>query len=204
MARWPTLRPRALDRIDEELRLSREQHREAMAEYRRLAEEHDAAMAEHRRFAEKQGETMAEGRAFMARLERERRAHVERMDREWREYTERVDRERCEYTERMDRERREYSERMDRERREYTERVDRDWREFAEQMEARHAKQVAESHEFMREITREVRAIGNDQTRALRALTKTVLDLRDESRAQREALLRMIDRLGPSPGGATA
>jgi hypothetical protein len=62
---------------------------------------------------------------------------------------------------------------------------------------ARYEMLAAEMREFMREILLRVEKGGQRQLRALDELT-------DEIRAQREGLLRVLDRLQNGPGGASA
>ncbi len=57
----------------------------------------------------------------------------------------------------------------------------------------------AESREFMREIVARIERGSREEVRVLQGLTDEIRDLIAESRAQREGLLRVIDRLGPGP-----
>ncbi len=57
----------------------------------------------------------------------------------------------------------------------------------------------AESREFIREIVGRIERGSREEVRVLQGLTDEIRDLIAESRAQREALLRMLDRLGPGP-----
>lgn len=70
--------------------------------------------------------------------------------------------------------------------------------EFTEELRAtrlEHRQLIEEYRQFTRDcVTRMERAAARQE--------KHLDDLLDESRAQRQALLRMIDRLGPAPGTA--
>ena len=61
--------------------------------------------------------------------------------------------------------------------------------------------QQDEMREFMREITLRVERGGREQARALRELTQ---EFRTEMRAQRGALLAILDRLSPGDSGSPA
>ena len=55
---------------------------------------------------------------------------------------------------------------------------------------------------FTQNMVTATRAFMAEQSAALRDVTDELRDLRQESRAQREAVLRMLDRLGPGPASA--
>jgi hypothetical protein len=59
---------------------------------------------------------------------------------------------------------------------------------------------VERGYELNRKEFQRNRAEAGRQWTTVRAMLKELGDLRDESRAQREALLRLIDRLPPPPG----
>lgn len=59
--------------------------------------------------------------------------------------------------------------------------------------------------EFMRELLLRLDRVLGANTEAVREQTAEIRELREESRAQTSALLRVIDKLaGPQPGGSSA
>lgn len=75
----------------------------------------------------------------------------------------------------------------------------------------RWAAREGDHREFIREMTARMQRAAEIQEAGLRrfgeridAGTRRLDDLTDENRAQRSALLAVLDRLGPGPGPATA
>lgn len=63
----------------------------------------------------------------------------------------------------------------------------------------------ADTHQFMREMVLRMDQITERHERAMSAVVKELRDLGAESRAQRRALLQVIDRMDRlDPGGAAA
>jgi hypothetical protein len=60
----------------------------------------------------------------------------------------------------------------------------------------------ADSRDFMREIVGRIERGSREEVRVLQGLTDEIRGLIAESRAQRQALRRMLDRRGPGPGPA--
>jgi hypothetical protein len=70
---------------------------------------------------------------------------------------------------------------------------------------AEHARLYADLRQFMREMTLRVQRIAREEIRELRELREEHRDLHEQSRAQTQALLRVIDRMDRlDPGGAAA
>jgi hypothetical protein len=70
---------------------------------------------------------------------------------------------------------------------------------------AQYAEIYADMRQFIREITLRIQRIGREEIRELRELREEHRDLHEQSRAQTQALLRVIDRMDRlDPGGAAA
>jgi hypothetical protein len=75
-------------------------------------------------------------------------------------------------------------------------RLSREQRQRSDAMMERFAAEHVDLREFIREMTARIERSGREMSAELR-------DLREESRAHRSALLKLIDRMsGPQPGGA--
>ncbi len=62
--------------------------------------------------------------------------------------------------------------------------------------------QSLRNERFTQDLMNGFRAFLSEHSAAARAVADELRDLRAESRARREALLRMLDRLGPGPASA--
>ena len=68
-----------------------------------------------------------------------------------------------------------------------------------------HKKLYEDTREFMREMMLRMEKVTDDHSRAMDEVVRELQDLRAESRAQRQALLQVIDRMDRlDPGGASA
>ena len=68
-----------------------------------------------------------------------------------------------------------------------------------------HKKLYEDTREFMREMMLRMEKVTDDHARAMDEVVKELRDLTAESRAQRQALLQVIDRMDRlDPGGAAA
>lgn len=80
---------------------------------------------------------------------------------------------------------------------------DRRWQEFSRELtQENRAWMEARARERDRAMSQHFERHDIEAERRFRLVADQLRDLRDESRSQREALLRMLDRLGP-PGPAT-
>ena len=65
--------------------------------------------------------------------------------------------------------------------------------------------QFEETRQFTRDMMRRIEKVTDDHTRAMDEVVRELRDLTAESRAQRQALLQVIDRMDRlDPGGSAA
>jgi len=88
--------------------------------------------------------------------------------------------------------------------------IDEELRLSREQRE-RHAEMFGDLRHFTRDMMRRMELVTQEHVRASTAqvqvsqeIVREIRDLREESRAQRQALLRMLDRFGPGEAPSAA
>ena len=101
---------------------------------------------------------------------------------------------------------RELLERIDR----HLDRADERWAIIGEEVRLsreqrdRHAEMYADLRQFTRDLMLRMERVTEDYRRVADEQIKGMRDLREESTAQRQALLRVLDRLGPGDSPSAA